>query len=83
METVDELVDLFRLFFDFQLFLDLVAHLLESFNDTAAVAPSRVIAIVAVADFLWGHDDEGAKTKIEIVFDGDAVAQDRIQLFSC
>src|SRR5437588_2561375 len=81
-ETVDEFIDLFRLFFDFQFLLDLVSYLLESWNNATAVALARVIAIVAVADFLWRDEDESAKTKIEIVLDHEPVAENRVQLLA-
>ena len=41
---------------------------------------ARVIAIVAVADLLRRNNDEGAKTKIEIVVNHNPVAEDRVQL---
>src|SRR5688572_23837268 len=81
-QFVNEFVDFgFDLLFR-QIASNLRAYLFQGRNDLAAVSQASVPLVIAVLDFSIGYDGKGAKTKIEVLLDHDAVAQNQIELLA-
>src|ERR1051326_8330134 len=57
------------------------ANILQLGNDSSAVFKSPVCLVIAVLDFLIGHDRKSPETKIEVLIDHHAVAKNQIKLF--
>src|SRR6185369_13253573 len=81
-QVIDKAIDLFGNLFFGQVTLDLVAHLLQGRHDAATVTLRAILLFVTVINFLRANQSKSPEPKIQISLDGDAVAEDRVQLLA-